>query len=264
MKLVFSESRADYAGYTFPYVVWGFPEPGETPADCFAAGFLPSSPDLDRFYLCRQLRVPLQAWAPSAENRRLLRKSASHECRLLPRESFNYSSERRRQWLEFSAERFGNAVMSGERLDRLMRSPVVSHVLVYVDPEGQELGHVLLYLEPPRLAYYYYAFYALEPGSGVSGMQLMTRAVEVMAKAGIEFLHLGTCYEEKALYKLQFEPMEYFSGWHWSRDLEALRCLVKSPFSSGHLLEQGSNPATMSPAEASLVSRFRVQAKSGT
>lgn len=257
MKLVFSESRADYAGYTFPYVIWGFPEAGETPADCFAAGFLPSSPDLDRFYLCRQLRVPLQAWVPSAENRRMLRKSASLECRLVSREAFDYSGERRRQWLEFATERFGQGVMSGERLDRLMRSPVVSHLLVYVDRAGREVGHVLLYLEPPRVAYYYYAFYALDPGDGMSGMQLMTRAVEVMARAGMEFLHLGTCYEEKALYKLQFEPSEYFTGWQWSRDLEALRHLVRSPLGSGHLLEQAAHPASVSTAAACELSLFR-------
>ena len=261
MRLVFSEARADYAGYTFPYVVWGFPEAGETPADCFAAGFLPSSPDLDRFYLCRQLRVPLQAWAPSAENRRLLRKSAAFECRLLNRQAFDYSSEHRRRWLEFSSERFGSGVMSGERLDRLMRSPVVSHLLVYVDRAGREVGHVLLYLEPPRVAYYYYAFYALDPDAGTSGMQLMTQAVEVMAQAGMEFLHLGTCYEEKALYKLQFEPMEYFTGWQWSRNLEALRHLVKAPLASGHLLEQVGHPAATPPAAAAALSLLRADGR---
>ncbi|MGA0104529.1 MAG: hypothetical protein ACO3LH_12575 [Steroidobacteraceae bacterium] len=257
MKLVFSESRADYAGYTFPYVVWGFPEVGETPADCFAAGVLPSYPDRGRVYLCRPRRVPLPAWVPSAENRRMLRKSASLECRLVSREAFDYSGDRRRQWLEFATERFGQGVMSGERLDRLMRSPVVSHLLVYVDRAGREVGHVLLYLEPPRVAYYYYAFYALDPGAGMSGMQLMTRAVEVMARAGMEFLHLGTCYEEKALYKLQFEPSEYFTGWQWSHDLDALRHLVRSPLGSGHLLEQAAHPASVSTAAACELSLFR-------
>ena len=60
MKLLFSEAKADYAHYIFPYAVWAFPEPGETPADLFAHGFLPSSRDLDRFYLCRQVRIDLE------------------------------------------------------------------------------------------------------------------------------------------------------------------------------------------------------------
>ena len=43
MKLLFSEQNSDYANYQFPYAVWAVPEPGETPADLFNAGFLPSS-----------------------------------------------------------------------------------------------------------------------------------------------------------------------------------------------------------------------------
>ena len=53
MKLAYSESQPDYDHYIFPYAVWAFPEAGETPADLFDQGFLPSSRDLDRFYLCR-------------------------------------------------------------------------------------------------------------------------------------------------------------------------------------------------------------------
>ena len=38
MKLLFSEARPDYGHYIFPYAIWAFPEPGETPADLFNAG----------------------------------------------------------------------------------------------------------------------------------------------------------------------------------------------------------------------------------
>ncbi|HZL78291.1 MAG TPA: hypothetical protein VFC17_05510, partial [Candidatus Limnocylindrales bacterium] len=59
MKLLFSEQNSDYEHYQFPYAIWAVPEPGETPSDIFNAGFLPSSRNLDRFYLCRQVRVNL-------------------------------------------------------------------------------------------------------------------------------------------------------------------------------------------------------------
>ena len=74
MKLLFSEARADYANYIFPYAIWAFPEAGETPGDLFNQGCLPSSRNLDRFYLCRQVRVNLAKFKPSSENRRILRK----------------------------------------------------------------------------------------------------------------------------------------------------------------------------------------------
>jgi hypothetical protein len=50
MKLLFSEGTPDYSHYHYPYVIWGFLEPGEQPADAFAAGFMPGTPEMDRWY----------------------------------------------------------------------------------------------------------------------------------------------------------------------------------------------------------------------
>ncbi len=261
MKLVFSETQPDYGRYAFPYVVWGFPEPGETPADFFAAGFLPSSPQLDRFYLCRQVRVPLAGWKPTSENRRILRKGAAIRVRLVPRSEFEYSSERRAAWLEFAHQRFGAGVMPGERLDRLMSAPIVSHVLVFEDgASGREVGTVLLYLEGSRVANYYFAFYDLGRSVDNLGMFMMTRAVEFFSARGQAHLHLGTCYDQRALYKIQFAPIEYFTGWRWSTDLEALKSLVRQAPTTGHLLEDPIHPAGCGP-DKSLLPRetvFRV------
>ena len=244
MKLVFSEAPPDYARYAFPYVVWGFPEAGETPADFFTAGFLPSSPQLDRFYLCRQLRVGLRAWQPTSENRRILRKGGAIHCQLVPRADFEYHANRRAAWLDFAHERFGAGVMPGERLDRLMGAPVVSHLLHFqAAASGAELGTVLLYLQPARVAYYYFAFYDRSQRDNQLGMYLMTRAAEFFSQQGYAHLHLGTCYHERALYKTQFSGVEYFTGWRWSSDLNALKSLVRHAPVTGHLLEDPDHPA---------------------
>ena len=79
MKLLFSEQNSDYEHYQFPYAIWAVPEEGESPSDIFDAGFLPSSRNLDRFYLCRQVRVNLAKFKPSSENRRILRKGKGIE-----------------------------------------------------------------------------------------------------------------------------------------------------------------------------------------
>ncbi len=98
MILLFSESSSDYSRYIYPYVIWAVPEPGETPADLLGQGFLPSSPKLDRFYLCRNIRVDLRRYTPSSENRRVLRKGAGIEVELIPRAQFDYSAARRQAW----------------------------------------------------------------------------------------------------------------------------------------------------------------------
>ncbi|KAB2659727.1 MAG: hypothetical protein DVB31_15440 [Verrucomicrobia bacterium] len=262
MKLLFSETTPDYANYLYPYAVWGYLEPGETPADAFAAGFLPGLPSLDRFYLVRHLRVPLPGWAPSSENRRILRKGTGWDCTLVPKASFEYAGERRDRWLSYAAERFGEGVMPGERLDRVMAGPVVSHVLHFTEPStGRELGSAVMYLEPPRVAYYYYAFYDLALADRNLGMFMMTRAVEHFASLGYAHLYIGTCVTPKALYKAQFEPLEFFNGNRWSRDAAELKHLVQTGCPPGkHRLETPDFLAFQPGGLAGLVaaSPFRV------
>jgi hypothetical protein len=227
MKLLFSEAEPDYSRYHYPYVVLAVPEPGETPADLFGAGFLPASPGLDRFTLARQLRVPLAGFKESSENRRILRKGAGLGATLTPRSEFDYSPSRRAGWLAFAAERFGEGVMPAERLDALMHSPAVTHLLVFRETGKEEAGTVLMYLEPPRMAFYYYAFYDLARFHDNLGLFMMTTAVRCFASAGYRHLYLGTCYSERARYKTQFAGVECFNGVTWTGDAEQLKHLVR-------------------------------------
>ena len=259
MKLLFSEATPDYSRYLYPYVVWAFLEPGETPADAFHSGFLPGSPDMDRFYLVRNLRLPLAEWRPSSENRRMLRKSDGIRARLVPLSEFEMTEARRRRWLEFADQRFGHGVFPAERLARLLAGRVITHVLHFEEdgPDGhaRDVGSVLMHVSPPRLAYYYYAFYDLSEPSRNLGMALMTRAAEWFAGAGLGHLYLGTCVTPRARYKLQFSPMEFFNGMRWSRNMDELKHLLDTPGETRHRLDtpdfldfQTSSPADMAAA----------------
>lgn len=240
MKLLFSEYDPDYSRYLYPYVVWALPGPEDTPADLYAAGFHPASPQLDRFTLCRHLRVALAEFRCSSENRRILRKGDGIEARWIPRAEFECGEAIRDRWLAFAEARFGAGVMPRARLDGLMAGRVITHVLEYRDGArgGAPVGWVLMYLEPPRMAHYYYAFYDLEHPNRSLGLFLMTSAVERFREAGFGHLYLGTCYSERALYKAQFEGLEYFDGTAWVRDLATLKFLVRRDARRRHLLQE--------------------------
>jgi arginyl-tRNA--protein-N-Asp/Glu arginylyltransferase len=228
MRLVFSEAKADYGHYIFPYAIWAFPEPGETPADLFAQGFLPSSRNLDRFYLCRQVRVDLRKHKTSSENRRVLRKGNGITARLVPRAEFDYTPARREFFKTYADIRFGKDLMTYERLDALFDGRITSHVLVYTDESaGKEIGTVTLFLQPHDLAYYYYAFYDLNYWNRNLGMYMMTSSVEFFAKQGFKHLYLGSCYLRNALYKTQFKGAEFFNGFRWSADLDELKFMIR-------------------------------------
>ena len=238
MKLAFSESQPDYGHYIFPYAVWAFPEPGETPADFFVRGFLPSSRELDRFYLCRQVRINLRRYQPSSENRRILRKGEGISAQLIPRAEFDYTPQRREFYKTYTDIKFGKDTMSYERLDSLFKGRMTSHVLLFTDAaSGAEVGTATLYLEPPAVAYYYYAFYDLNYYNRNLGMFMMTSAVALFAERGFDFLYLGSCYSRNALYKTQFAGAEFFNGVRWSGDLEELKYLIRRKRYDQHLLE---------------------------
>lgn len=240
MKLLFSEQKSDYEHYQFPYAIWAVPEAGETPADLFNAGFLPSSRNLDRFYLCRQVRVDLAKFKVSSENRRILRKGDGINCQLVPRERYHYTPERRQFFKTYADIKFGKDVMTFERLDALFSTPIISHLLVFADAKsGAEIGVATLYVEEKptpgsskegskkSLAYYYYAFYDLNYYARNLGMFMMTSAVVLFAERGFRHLYLGTCYSNNALYKTQFAGAEFFNGVHWSGDLDELKFIIK-------------------------------------
>jgi len=237
MKLLFSESAADYSRYLYPYVVWAVPEAGEAPADLFNAGFLPSARGFDQFYLCRHLRVDLAKFNPSSENRRILRKGEGITMQLVPRAEFDLSPGRRNFFLKYAEARYGPGVMPPERLELLFNSPLATHLLVFTDASsGAELGVVLLYLEAPRVAFYRYSFYDLEHFNRSLGLHLMTSATLYFAEQKFHHLYLGTCYAERALYKTQFAGVEFFNGFRWSQNLDELKYLVRRD-PEKHLLE---------------------------
>jgi hypothetical protein len=130
--------------------------------------------------------------------------------------------------------------MSLERLDALLASRIVTHVLVFTDAAtNAEVGFVMLYMEEPRAAFYYYAFYDLAYYTRNLGMFMMTSAVVKLAERGVQRLYLGTCYSQNALYKFQFAGAEFFNGFTWSRNGKELRYLVEreqEPVTK-HLLE---------------------------
>ncbi len=267
MKLLFSEQNSDYENYQFPYAVWAIPEAGETPADIFNAGCLPSSRQLDRFYLCRQVRVNLPKFKPSSENRRILRKGANIRVELVPRAKFDYTPERRAFFKTYADIKFGKDVMSFERLDALFAAPIISHLLVFTDIEtGKEVGVATLYLEGKALAFYYYAFYDLNYYARNLGMFMMTSAVALFAEHGKKHLYLGTCYSDSALYKTQFAGAEFFTGFRWSDNLKELKFLLHRDQKDlrQHLLETDAYRDEFYKADLGRIadaSAFRVKTK---
>jgi hypothetical protein len=157
--------------------------------------------------------------------------------------------------------------MTLERLDALFNGKITSHLLVFTDlKSGKEVGTVTLFLEGDRLAYYYYAFYDLNYYSRNLGMFMMTSAVGFFKERGCEFLFLGSCYTNNALYKTQFAGVEFFNGVRWSEDMDELKYLIQRDGGQvrQHLLETEEYRELYydgNLAQAVEASQFRVRLK---
>lgn len=265
MKILFSEAPPDYSNYTFPYVVWGFPEPGDRIENIFDRGFLPSIPDMSRFYLCRQVRIQLDDFKPSSENRRILRKGSAIHSRLIPLNQFEFSPERKNFCLDYAAKKLGDGVMSSERFEALIQSKLITHVLVFTDEGAEppkEVGIVLLHLNPSQFAYYYFSFYDLDYTDRSLGIFMMTRAVEHFNEVKCPYLYLGSVYTRQSLYKTNFAGLEFFNGVEWSRDVKQLKYLIRrgSAECDSHLLESPDFMNQFYPDGLSeLVERFGIR-----
>jgi len=268
MKLLFSESETDYSRYLYPYAIWAVPEAGETPADLFNAGFLPSARGLHQFYLCRNVRVDLTKFKPSSENRRILRKGGGVAMKLVPRAEFDLTPARREFYKNYADVRYGKDIMPPARLELVFSPPVATHLLVFTDAQsGAELGVVVLYLEAPRLAFYRYSFYDLNHFNRSLGLFMMTSATAFFAENKFAHLYLGTCYSERALYKTQFAGVEFFNGFRWSDNLAELKFILRRDTDPAgkHLLETEGYPEQFYAGDLGNITKasaFRMELKS--
>ena len=58
-------------------------------------------------------------------------------------------------------------------------------------------------------------------------MYMMTSSVAFFAERHFQFLYLGSCYRQNALYKTQFSGAEFFNGFRWSASLDELKYLIR-------------------------------------
>jgi arginyl-tRNA--protein-N-Asp/Glu arginylyltransferase len=227
MKLFFGEFKPDYSKYHFPYQVWLLRENGDSVEQIYSSGFLPIRSNPGVYYLARSVRVNLALFEPSSENRRILKKTENIKAKLVPLSEFNYTPQIQKLCKDYSENRFGSGVLPAAAVRSIFTSGTYSHVFVFEDMEKQkEVGFAVCYLSDGLLQYAH-SFYDLAYFSNSLGARMMLEAVSWAKDNGKKFAYLGTCYEDKALYKTEFKGIEFFNGFIWNNNLEELKALIK-------------------------------------
>lgn len=237
MKIIFSEYKSNSKKYRYPYQVYAIREGHDLLNSIYEKGFLPSRSRKDLFYLSRSIRIDLEKFELSSENRRIMRKAEYLQSAFIPRSDFKYDYTIGKLGKDFYETRFGKGTMSVYRLKWLFTSGSMSHIIEYKDKGKDSIVGYCIVNVSNKLIHYAYPFYKLDYFKRDAGMGMMLQAINWAKEGGLKFIYLGTCYTNDALYKLQFKGVEYFTGYSWSEDVEKLKFLVRNEQKDGHIIE---------------------------
>jgi hypothetical protein len=261
MKVFVSECTPHYGSYTFPYAIYCVAESQDELTAVYNGGFLPYTGNWQQgtafahnvFYLARSLRVDLQQFRLSSENRRVLRRAgddvvcgeplalASAEgAALVGSQSFSDFC------CAYADKHFVGNSMSAERLRFVLSRSAATHLFRFgrrASNDAAPLAYVLAMIRPGECLHYWFAW--LDDTAMQSmhiGNVAMLRVLQWAQNEGLKHVYLGTVYHEKALYKVRpFSGVQWFAGSHWSSDVAELkrRCALDgAPLASGDYFKE--------------------------
>ncbi len=235
MKVFLSENTVDYKSYTFNYAKYGVMESMDELTSIYNAGFLPYTGDLrinkEIFYLARSLRVDIDRFADSSENRRVNRavEPLRIELEVIPKSNFDLRGEKFKSLCEkYISERIGDENMSLQRLDYILSKQVGTHIFRFFNAE-QDFGYVLGVMNTDILHYWFAFFDTTYMRSHALGKWLMWRTIRWAADNGKKHVYLGTAYKPTALYKIRdHKGLAFFDGSTWNTNTNTLKDWCKS------------------------------------
>ena len=243
MKIFHSEYQKNYSTYTFGYATYALLEENDSLSDLYSAGFLPyagtseyaSQKSIQEiFYLCRSLRIDLNAFSTNSENRRIEKKARplNIEVTVRPKKDFIADENFRKFCQDYADERFQGGHMSDQRWDYVLRRACGTHIFTY-KTQNNVLGYVLVGVDAKAVHYWFSFFDTNLLNQLPVGKYLMLSVITWAKENGKSYAYLGTCYGEKALYKVRdFKGAEFYDGAKWNEDITLLKSWCKQDQSS--------------------------------
>jgi arginine-tRNA-protein transferase len=235
MKTFFAEYKTDYSTYTFSYAAYCVKEHQHELPDIYSQGFLPYTGNTalqdDTFYMARSLRIDLNLFKSSSENRRVDRKIAPLEISMQIdlKEDFDFKDANFRRFCsEYAEERFAGGSMDADRLQYVLSRETLSHIISFRSAD-KVYGYVFAVLEGNML-HYWFSFYDTEYMRSHSlGKWMMWKVIVWAQEQGLAHMYIGTCYKEKSLYKVRdHKGAEFFDGQKWNTQVDLLKELCKT------------------------------------
>lgn len=227
MKEFSSEFGQSYETYSFGYCNYVLREKNDELHSIYEKGYLPFSGSLDVknvFYMARSARIPLKHFYETSENRRIEKRFNNFFVRTVtPLQKFNWNNKKFLSFCtDYFIQRHGPEIMPEKRLRYILESGLVSDVVSYVNKKGEIMGYVLE-VSDSKITHFWFSFYDLIYVYKSLGVWLMLDSIRHAKAQGKEHFYVGTVYGEKALYKSNFNPIEFWNGEKWKKEIKKLK-----------------------------------------
>lgn len=181
----------------------------------------------------RSLRINLNEFALSSENRRILRKTVDLTMNVvkLPYENYHWSIHKMAK--DFYTKQGGEGTFSASKVKELFTQPEENNfnIVFAYSINNNTIGYCVSYSNND-LVQYSYPFYDLEISKENKniGMGMMIRAIEWAQKERKQFVYLGSVVTQQSLYKLQFNGVEWWDEDQagWNKNLGELKTKIKT------------------------------------
>lgn len=211
-------------------------------------GFVFTRPEEGLMHQTRSLRIDLEAFKPSSENRRILRKTEQLHLSFvtLPLPNYNWAIGKLAK--DFYDTKFGEGTFSANKVKELLTGGRRDFTRLFIysnndvilskaknlsepqanestDPSAEPQDDIVGYciaVETDEHIHYSFPFYHLDADKN-TGMGMMLKAILYAKEHGKKYIYLGSAQRPGDIYKLQFAGLEWFDGKTWSQDLNKLK-----------------------------------------
>lgn len=209
----------------------------------YSKGFLFTRTGKNELIETISLRVNLQEFKQSSENRRILNKGNSFDLKTEVLPYNKYSWKIHALGKKYYRAVTGTDTFSASRIKTLFTDTTQSNfnfLFTFSNTISSKeiIGYVLCY-KNSNILHYSYPFYELEnPVKKDLGLIMINKAINWSVENKLKYFYLGSVTSSKAFYKLQFNALEWwdYQNAMWSKDLEKLKLLVTGLQSTPDLL----------------------------
>lgn len=186
----------------------------------YDSGFLYTRIDKGIMHQTRSVRIDLDKFELSSENRRILKKGndISFEICEIPYQKYDWKIGKlakdfydKKAPGDFSVNKIKEIITTNHNFSNLINFSGKGYVICYMNN---------------NMIHYSYPFYDLENCPKDMGMIMMTKVISEMKTRGLKYFYLGSLQRPTDVYKLQFSNMEWFDGKKWNEDLEEVKNIL--------------------------------------